>query len=76
MMETPTPTRVTTLRLPEPLMAELSAVARADEIPMSQFVREAVEKRIEDRRADEDFQERLRQRQRENQAVLERLQQG
>jgi predicted DNA-binding protein len=66
-------TKVTTLRLPDYMAAELSAVARADEIPVSEAVREAIEKHIAERRADKDFQERVKQLLEEDQEVLKRL---
>jgi predicted DNA-binding protein len=66
-------TKVTTLRLPDYMAAELSAVARADEIPVSEAVREAIEKHIAERRADKDFQERVKQLLKEDQEVLKRL---
>jgi post-segregation antitoxin (ccd killing protein) len=55
------------------MAAELSAVARADEIPVSEAVREAIEKHIAERRADKDFQERVKQLLEEDQEVLKRL---
>lgn len=66
-------TKVTTLRLPDYMAAELAAVARADDIPVSEAVREAVEKHIAERRADDDFQKRLKKRLEEDQEVLKRL---
>jgi predicted DNA-binding protein len=50
------------LRLPADLAAELAAVARADGMTISDAVREAVGKHIGERRADPDFQERLKER--------------
>ena len=66
-------TKVTTLRLPDYMAAELSAVARADEIPVSEAVREAIEKHIAERRADKNFQERVKQLLKEDQETLRRL---
>lgn len=66
-------TKVTTLRLPDYMAAELSAVARADEIPVSEAVREAIEKHIAERRADTDFQERVKRILEEDQEILKRL---
>ncbi len=66
-------TKATSLRLPEQMAAELAAVARADGIPVSEAVREAVAKHIAERRADKDFQERLKQLLEEDQRVLKRL---
>lgn len=39
-------TKVTSLRLPDYMAAELAAVARADDMPVSEAVREAIEKHI------------------------------
>lgn len=66
-------TKVTTLRLPDFMAAELAAVARTDDMPVSEAVREAIEKHIEDRRGDKEFQRRLKKRLEEDQAVLKRL---
>ncbi|HKO37380.1 MAG TPA: ribbon-helix-helix protein, CopG family [Solirubrobacterales bacterium] len=65
--------KATSLRLPEPMAAELAAVARADGIPISEAVRQAIEKHIAERRADEEFQKRLRQLLGEEQKLLKRL---
>jgi Arc/MetJ-type ribon-helix-helix transcriptional regulator len=67
------PTKVTTLRLPDFMAAELAAVARADEMPVSEAVREAIEKHIAERRADKGFQQRLKRLLEEDQEVLKRL---
>jgi predicted DNA-binding protein len=66
-------TKVTTLRLPEGMAAELSAVARADGMSVSEAVREAVEKHIAERRTDQDFRARLKKRLEEDREVLARL---
>ena len=66
-------TRTMSLRLPEEKAAELAAIARADEVPMSEAVREAIDNHIAARRADKDFQKRLKQRLKEDREVLERL---
>jgi predicted DNA-binding protein len=66
-------TKATSLRLPESLAAELAAVARADGMPISEAVREAIEKHIAERRADQEFQARLKKRLEEDREVLERL---
>ena len=42
-------------------------------MPMSEAVREAIEKHIAERRADKDFQKRLKKLLEEDQAVLKRL---
>lgn len=61
------------IRLDEEVAADLAAVARTDDMPVSEAVREAIEKHIATRRGDEDFQKRLRQRLEEDREVLERL---
>lgn len=66
-------TKATSLRLPEPMAAELTAVARADGIPVSEVVRAAIEKHIAERREDTEFQKRLKKLVEEDQKVLERL---
>jgi Arc/MetJ-type ribon-helix-helix transcriptional regulator len=66
-------TKATSLRLPEHMAAEIAAVARADDMPMSEAVREAIEKHIAERRADKEFQKRLKQLLEEDQEVLKRL---
>lgn len=55
------------------MAAELAAVARADGMPISEAVREAIGKHIAERRADEEFQERLQKLLAEDQRVLKRL---
>lgn len=65
--------KATSLRLSEELAAELAAVARAEGKTISEVVREAVGKHIAARRADPDFQERLKKRMEAEREVLERL---
>lgn len=55
------------------MAAELAAVARADGMPVSEVVREAITKHIAERRSDKDFQKRLKQLLEEEQKVLKRL---
>lgn len=64
------------LRLSEEQAAELSAVARTDGVPISEAVREAIERHIAERKADPDFQKRLKQRLEDDQKTLERLATG
>ena len=66
-------TKAMSLRLPEDKAAELTAIARADDIPVSKAVREAIDNHIAARRADKDFQDRLKKRLEEDQEVLRRL---
>lgn len=42
-------------------------------MPVSEAVRDAIEKHIEERRGDKDFQQRLKKRLEEDRKVLERL---
>lgn len=65
--------KVTSLRLDQDLAADLAAVARADGMTISDVVREAVDKHIAERRADEDFKQRLKKRMEEERKVMERL---
>jgi predicted DNA-binding protein len=67
------PTKATSLRLSPGLAAELATVARAEGVPISDVVRAAIGKHIATRRADEDFQARLREQMEEDRKVLERL---
>lgn len=66
-------TKAFTMRLPEDKAAELEAVARADGVPVSEAVREAIDRHIEARRSDEKFQTRLTKLIEDNQRVLDRL---
>ncbi len=66
-------TKAMSLRLPEELAADLAAVAEADEMPVSEAVREAIDKHIAERRADKGFQERLKRRLEKNRKTFERL---
>jgi hypothetical protein len=72
-MSEPMPTKAMSLRLPEDKAAELAAVARTDEMPISEAVRVAIDNHIASRRADKDFQKRLKKRLEEDREVLERL---
>jgi Arc/MetJ-type ribon-helix-helix transcriptional regulator len=67
------PTKAISLRLPEELAADLAAVARADDVPVSEAIREAIENHVSTRRADKAFQQRLKKRLDEDRQVLERL---
>jgi hypothetical protein len=68
-----TATKAMTLRLSEERAAELEAIARADEMSVSEAVREAVDRHIKARRADKQFRARVRKMMEDNQHVLERL---
>jgi hypothetical protein len=62
-----------TLRLSADKAAELEAVARVDNVPVAEAVRAAIDERIERRRQDKDFQERLRAIVEQDRAILDRL---
>ena len=66
-------TKAFTMRIPEDKAAELEAVARADGMPVSEAVREAIDHHIEARRKDKNFQARLSKLIEDNQRVLDRL---
>lgn len=61
------------LRLTEEMAAEIAAVARTDEVPVTEAIREAIANHVDARQASKDFQERLKRRLEENQKVLKRL---
>ncbi|HWC48157.1 MAG TPA: hypothetical protein VG448_04695 [Solirubrobacterales bacterium] len=65
--------KVSTLRLPDPMAKQLGAIARADELPVSEVLREGIEEHIAARFRDEGFKERLRKVQEEDREVLEDL---
>jgi len=62
-----------TLRLGDELAADLEAMARVDDVPVSEAIRVAIDERIKARREDKQFQARLRRLMAENQRALERL---
>lgn len=64
---------VTTIRLPIALYEELVLVARADDKPISEVIREAIAAHIERRRADPEFQARLKERIEADQKILRKL---
>lgn len=61
------------LRLPEKMAEEIAAVARTDDVPVTEAVREAISNHIAARRADKAFKERLRKRLEEDRAIIEQL---
>lgn len=62
-----------TLRLSDELATDLEAMARVDDVPVSEAIRIAIDERIKARRDDKQFQARLRRLMAENQRALERL---
>jgi Ribbon-helix-helix protein, copG family len=62
-----------TLRLSDEQAADLEAMARVDDVTVSEAVRVAIDERIASRRADKAFQARLRRMIEDNRRALERL---
>ena len=62
-----------TIRLPNDQAAELEAVSRADDQPVSSVIRSAIDEHIARRRKDPNFKARLQRLVEENNKVLERL---
>ena len=65
--------RAFTVRLDTDQASDLEAVAAADGVSIAEVIREAVADRIDARRKDPAFQERIRSIMDQNQRVLERL---
>lgn len=62
-----------TLRLDDEQARELEAIARADEMPVAEAVRQAIDDRIKARRSDAKFRDRLRRMIEEDHEILQRL---
>lgn len=62
-----------TLRLTDEQAADLEAMARVDAMPVSEAVRIAIDERIKSRRADKEFQARIKRMLEEEREVLKRL---
>ena len=69
----PASAKVMTLRLLPDQAAQLEAIARAEDVSVSEAVRIAILRDVEVRRNDPEFQERLRKRLEEDREILERL---
>lgn len=65
--------RAFTVRLDTDQASDLEAVAAADGVSIAEVIREAVADRIDARRKDPAFQDRIRSIMNQNQRVLERL---
>lgn len=65
--------KTTSLRLEDDQARALDALALVDETSVSEVIREAINDRIEARRADKDFQVRLRRAVERNRKALELL---
>ena len=62
-----------TLRLDDERAALLELVARAEDKSLTDTVRDAIDRHIEERRNDKEFRERLRQRHEAERTLYERL---
>lgn len=62
-----------TLRLPADQAAEVEAIAGVEDIPVSKFVRDAIDAHIAARRKDAEFKARLKRSIEANNDILERL---
>jgi predicted transcriptional regulator len=61
------------VRLPDELAAELGAIARTRDVPISEVIRQAIENHLVSLRTDKDFQQLLKQRLEEDRKLLERF---
>jgi post-segregation antitoxin (ccd killing protein) len=66
-------TKMLTLRLPEDQAQDLETLARVDGVSVSEEIRNAIAARVEAKRTDREFQERLGRLMDQERAVLERL---
>jgi predicted transcriptional regulator len=62
-----------TLRLPDDQAVELEVVARANDMSVSEIVRDAITEHIERLREDADFQKRIKSIREREQSVFDRL---
>ena len=65
--------RVTTIRQPEEQAEDVELVARVDGIASSELIRVAIANYLDERRANPEFQSRLRDRLEADRKILERL---
>jgi hypothetical protein len=68
-----TATKSMTLRLAAAQAMELETLARIDDIPVTEAVRQAIDEHIERRRRDDDFRKRLDAFMESEREILERL---
>jgi len=65
--------KVTSLRLEDGLARELAVIARADGVPVSELIREAIDRYVADRLTDEKLHERCEQLLEEDAALVGRM---
>jgi|GEM_PF-468298 len=61
------------VRLPDEMAEELAAISRAQDIPISEVIREAIENHIITRRSDKKFHQLIKRRLEEDRKLLERF---
>jgi hypothetical protein len=66
-------TKMLSLRLPEAQAQDLEMLARVEGVSVNEEIRNAVAERVEAKRANKEFQERLRRLMDQERAVLDRL---
>lgn len=66
-------TKVISVRMPSELAVQIGAVARAEGVSVSETMKAAAYRYVAIRRADQDFQERLKKRLEEDREALELL---
>lgn len=67
------PSKAISIRLSDQMATELAAIARTQDVPVSEVVRQAVENHIASLFADKGFQHRLKKHLEEEVEMLERL---
>jgi predicted DNA-binding protein len=67
------PTKAMSLRMDDEKMAELANVARVEGATISEVVREAIQKHIDTRSSDPEFQRRVKQKLEEDIATFKRI---
>lgn len=65
--------KVTTIRQPTEQADDLEFVARVDGVPVSEAIRIAIARHIEERRSDPEFRRRLQERMEADRSILKRL---
>jgi len=65
--------KIISVRLPDDLAVQATALARAEGVSVSEVMRAAAYRYIATRRADQDFKERLKKRLEEDAEILKRL---
>ncbi len=65
--------KIISVRMPDELALQMDAMARAEDVSVSEAMRAAAYRYIATRRADPDFKERLRKRLEEDAEILKRL---